>query len=1034
MKKILLFIAVLFCSAQILVAQERTVTGTVTSAEDGEPLPGVNVVIKGTSTGTITDGDGKYNVATPSDDAVLRFTFIGLLTQEVSVGNRSSIDVKMKPDARQIEELVITGSAVGQSEKKLSFAVGKIDEELLQEAPAPNVATGLQGKVSGLRVNTGGGQPGRGANFQIRAANSLTTGQQPLIIVDGVFLNGSTLADINSEDIERVEVLKGSAGASLYGSQAANGVIQIFTKRGKGLEEGVTRITYRTEIGASALANNRFPTADTHHYELDPNGNFKFDGTGARVLAADGLQDNPYPNYQDYQDQFFRNGDFSSHSISVQGRGKDTNFGASAQTLTDEGILEGVDGYRRNAFRVNVDHRINRKLDMSISSSYSTSEQDRVPSNGTGALINNILFYPPFYDLNLPNEEDGTPFNWDIDSLGSTIRNPWYTLTNRKTTQRRTRLIGGIKGNYDLNDKFSFNASVALDRSVNRFQEFINKGFLSNDLRAGVQFVQGGDGAGGGLEESSRIRNSLISRVNAVYQEKFGDLNLAARLSYLYEDLDDAFVSARGDDLSVSGIRSFDNITNNASIRLQSEQQKIVSNSFFIITDLDYQDKYIFSGLIRREGSSLFGPENRWATYYRLSAAYRLTEDIEIPKVEELKFRASVGTAGIRPTFEQRFETFTLRNGNATKNTLGNNLLEPANSREIELGINASFLDRFTFEFNWVQALTQNQILRVPQPAAAGFSAQWRNAGTVDARVIEFALNTEIVNTDDFSWNFRVNFDKTRQIIDELNVPAYNTGPGNQSSTIFRIEEGVSFGTMNGEVFATSLDEVADREGSFVINKAGFVVESQFLGTPDEVPIKLEDDAGNPLVRKIGDINPDFRMGFANTLSYKNITLYTLFDWKNGGDIYNQSRAWLHRDLLHQEASELPIAVDFWNNLYNVNVPSNAFVEDGSFFMLRELALSYRFNKEQLANFLGGAVHGVKIGFVARNLFTFTDYSGFHPDITSSPRDENQLSNRVAGGAGSDANTPNGDPSVFYFDSFVYPQTKTFAGSIQITF
>ncbi len=1034
--KLLTISFMVYCLAVVQVfAQGRTVDGRVTSADDGEGLPGVNVIIKGTTTGSVTDIEGNYKVNVTGSDAILVFSFVGLESQEVAVGDRSTIDVALRSDVSQLDEIVVTGTAAGQSSKTVSFAVGKIDQKLITEVPPANLGSGLQGKVSGLRVVTGGGQPGSGVAFQLRAANSLTAGQNPLIIVDGAFLNGSNLSDINPEDIERVEVLKGSAAASLYGSQAANGVIQIFTKRGRNLSEGETRVIYRGEFGVSDLANDKFPTANTHHFKLNPDGTFLIQGSSF-VVDDDGLQDNPYPNFQDYQEQTFRNGNFFTNYLAVQGRSATTNFMVSAQRLDNQGVFNFVDGYERNSFRLNVDHQISQKFNVEVSSMYSTSKSSELPANGTNALINNILFILPIYDLSTPNEEDGSLYDWDIDSTSAGIRNPFYTVANRDITVNRTRLIGNIKANYDINDWLSFNGSVALDRSTNNFEEFFVKGFLSDDQgqRAGVQ--KSATNPGGGIERSFRINNSLITRLNAVVQKRFGDFNTAFRAGFLYEDLDAEFNSARGDGLAVTGIRSLDNVTLN--LRLQSESQEIVANSFFGIADINYQEKYLFSALFRHEGSSLFGPDERWASYYRLSGGYRLTQDVDLPGIQELKLRASVGTAGIRPTFEQRFETFTLRSGSASPGTLGNNFLTPASSREIELGTNISFLDRFDFEFNYIDTRTEDQILRVPQSAAAGFTAQWRNAGTIDATTYEASLNTRIVESGNIRWNLLINFDRTRQTIDELNVPAYNTGPGNQQSRIFRIEEGGSFGAMHGQVFATSLSQLEGQEGvnpsEYTINAAGYVVRQDHIGTVDESPYKIVNPDGTPLVAQIGDINADFRMGFANTFSWKNVSLYALFDWKKGGDIYNQTRQWLHRDNRHQEGADFPIAIGFWNQLYNVNIGNSAFVEDGSFFMLRELSVGYQFNREQLSGIFGGLLQGIRIGFVGRNLFTITDYSGFHPDITAVPRDENQLTNRTNNGVGSDVNTPNGDPNIFFFDTFTYPQTRTFTGSLQITF
>ena len=407
--------------------------------------------------------------------------------------------------------------------------------------------------------------------------------------------------------------------------------------------------------------------------------------------------------------------------------------------------------------------------------------------------------------------------------------------------------------------------------------------------------------------------------------------------------------------------------------------------------------------------------------------------------------RASVGTAGIRPTFEQRFETFRLINGTTTKNTLGNNILRPAQSREIEIGLNINFLNAFSFEFNYSDIETEDQILLVPLSGAVGFTGQWRNAGTVSANVYEAALGidmTKLLKSDNpnFSWNITATFDRIRQEISKLNVPSYNTGPGIQQSTLFQIEEGVSFGTMVGEVFATSLDQLQDQEGvnpgDYSINSFGYVVETSTIGTANEVPYKLRDENGSPIARAIGDINPDFRMGISNSIRYKGLKLYTLFDWKQGGDIYNKSKQWLYRDFRHADVPNSGLARNFFgsNGLYNVNVNNNHFVEDGSFFMLREAALSLDLGPRAVQSIFGNFIEGFRLSVIGRNLFTITDYTGFHPDVTSSPRTENTLSNRVQDARGSDSRTPNGDPSLFLVDGFNYPLARTFTFRLELTF
>ncbi|MDX1940311.1 MAG: TonB-dependent receptor, partial [Saprospiraceae bacterium] len=749
---------------------------------------------------------------------------------------------------------------------------------------------------------------------------------------------------------------------------------------------------------------------------------------------------NPLPNLQDYQgDILFQRGVFQSHSLSVQGKSDQTNYAISAQRLQDKGIFQGFDGYTRNAFRVNADHLVSQKLELQLSSMYSFSKQDLLESSPNSYFANALLL-TPIFDLTSANEENGQAFDWDIDNTGYGINNPLYDRTNSHQTVNRTRLMGNFIANFYANEWLTFSYSAALDRATNDFEHFVEKDYLSTNIPGlfGTQVTAGlQNSAGGGIQRSNRQSDYFTSRADAVFRRSFGGFNTALRASFLYEDLNTRFNDVIGENLSIAGIRSLDNARSN--IFISSEQQDIIGYSGFLIGDADYKQKFIFSGLIRREGTSLFGPENRWAHYYRASGAYRLTEDINLKWIQELKLRASMGTSGIRPNFEQRFETFELINGVTTKNTLGNEFLKPAYSTETEIGLDMTFLKAFTLEFNYSQITTEDQILLVPLTGAAGFRGQWRNAGTIESKVYEAGLNIDIkrlfrVKIPDFRWDVYTTFDRVEQTISKLDVPSYVTGPGIQGSSLFLIEEGQPFGTMVGEVFATNLNQLKDLESvnpdDYTINPAGYVVQKDQLGTPQERPYKLRDANGNPLVQPIGNINPDFRMGFAHYLGYKGFQIYTLFDWKKGGDIYNLTKQWLYRDFRHGDMSKYPdIAAGFYSSegLYNGLVTNNHFVEDGSFFMLREASISYHV---KLNNFF----ENIKLSLIGRNLFTNTKYSGFHPDVTSAPRDENTLSNRFDNGRGSDLRTPGGDPSVFFVDAFNYPLARTYTFSVQITF
>lgn len=1052
-KQLLLVLLVAFITP---LSAQQIIKGRITDAATGEPLVGVNIQIKDTNYGAVSDLDGNYELTIPgsggqffsrkSPSPVLVFTYTGFETLEMDAGNKERVNVELNTTAAELQEVVITGTATGRSPKLMSYSVGRIDGTSVRRVPSANVGNSLQARIPGVRVSRPGGQPGQDAYYQIRSANSIANGQQPLVILDGIFLSQGSLADIPVQDIDRIEVLKGSAGASLYGSQAANGVIQIFTRRGKDLDVGTTKVTYRNETGFSEVVNEYPVNTMTQREIIDAGepqpilgGNVNEAGTFSQEL----------PNLQNYQEAFlFQRGMTQSHALMVEGKTNATNFLASYQRLRDEGVLQGLDGYTRNALRLNLDHQVSNKFSVYLSSAYTQSDQELIEpvANGPNNFLAASLFMTPMFTLDAPNEEDGTAFDWDIDNTGANITNPLYTRENTRNRLGRNRLLGQAGVSYYPKEWLNISYAAALDRSLRSFEQYLEKGYLSTTLPDGfgtlaTAKVQGSNG--GGILLRDQVDQTFISRLNVSAQRSWRGFNLATRLGFLYEDIIQKIQEGKGEDLAVRNLRSLDNARSNISI--SSAAQEIIAYSGFLVADIDYKQKYLFSGLVRREGSSLFGPENRWANYYRVSGAYRITEDLRLKPFKELKLRASLGTAGIRPTYEQRFEAFSLVNGELTKNTLGNELLKPALSTEQEIGVDATIGGSMRLEFNFSKINTEDQILLVPLTAAAGFRGQWRNAGSLEAKVLEGGLNIDFarlfkVKGSALRWELYTTFSRVQQTVTSLDVPAYYTGPGAQQASLFVIEEGKPLGLMEGEIFATSLDQLQDQEGinpaDYALNSLGYVVRADQLGTDEEVPYKLRDAGGNPIVEVIGDINPDFRMGFAHTLAYRSLELFTLFDWKKGGDIYNATKQWLYKDYRHADVSaDAAVGAGFYgsNGLYNALVANNHFVEDGSFFMLREAALTLMIRKQSLGGFFSKFDH-IRLSLIGRNIFTNTDYSGFHPDVSSVPRSESILSTSAPDARGSDLSTPNGDPSLFLVDSFNYPLPRSFTFSVQVGF
>lgn len=1041
----------LLCLPLSIFSQSLPVSGMVTDLSDGKPIEGVDIQVKDTDNKVATDKDGNYdifvkrNFFTPSPPPVLVFFHKDYEPIEVEVVDDQILNVSLRSlSARDHVKVFCTGTAQEINCASLPFSGQLLDDPLLiNQVPAVNVSSSLQGKVAGLSTFQPGAQPGQDAYLQFRAANTLSNGQNPLILVDGIYMSNISLSDINTDDIERIEILNGAASSAAYGSQGGNGVIQIYTRTGNEVEIGKTQVKYRGEFGYSAPANTYSLSEFTNRIVLDPTGPQPILGD----VTASGFQDVPLPNLQDYQnDVLLQNGNYNSQYLSIAGKTSTTNFMASAQYLKDQGVIQTMDGFTRYSVRANLDHQAGKRLHLSFRSSYTNQQQDALPQMATGPVnyLANTLFLTPVFDLSVPNEEDGSTYDWDIDNTGGNIINPLYIREHISQKASRNRLLGSFAAELKATDWLSFDYTATLDYYNHQYRYFIEKGYLSTSTPAGFSnFTTAGylRSDGGAYQQNSSLRNFLTSTTGFKIQRSWLGFSTNVRGGLMYENNTYQFNGAAGEDLAVEGIMSLDNPRQN--LRISSEEQQVIGYNAFLIADADYKDKYIFSGAYRMEQSSLFGEDANWPGFYRASAAYRLSEDLSLKFFQELKIHAGIGTAGIRPAFNQRFETYALINGTLEKQTLGNEALLPIKSIELEVGLTTTFLKAFSLQANYVKVTNEDQIIYVPLSGGAGFAGQWRNAGTLEADVYEGIFNIDVakllkMNTKNFRWDITTTGQKIDQSIAALNVPAYSTGPGIEHTAIFRMEEGGKPGTIYGEVFATTVEELTTQEDinitEYTLNDLGYIVRTDELGTPDERPVKLLDENGNPVVQAIGNTTPDFRLGFSNRFAYRGLQLYALVDWKIGGDVYNLSKQQLYGHERHSDLSDNETATAFFSNgLYNEGAANMHFVEDASFVMLREAALSYTFDKTQLS-FLGGAVENIKLALIGRNLFTATDYSGIHPDISSATPGENVLSSRLNGGLGSNVYAPAGDPALFAVDGFGYPARRTFSFSLEATF
>ena len=934
-------------------AQNVVFSGRVTSA--GTPLGGANVGIPSLGVGAVTSLDGRYNFTLDisraggrSVDLVARY--IGYkpkrLPLVLTVG-RVEKDFNLEKDVLNLEQIVVTGVSDATSQKKTAFAVAVVDATALKDAPGTTPLASLSGKVAGASVVTVSGQPGAAPAIRLRSPASISGRTDPLIIIDGT-ISRLSLADVASEDIERVEVIKGAAASSLYGSDAANGVVQIFTKRGASLAEAQSYLTVRNEYGQSNLPRT-VPGNQSHAYKVLPSGDFDRDANGNRVLKADQISDNSYVKTYDQLSQVFKPGTFMTNYASFGQRRGETNFNASVQNTKETGVLDILSGFRRQNFRLNIDHALSDKIDVSTGAFYGRSSADQGEDTG---IFFGLRFLEPNIDLLALNKDGTTPYNAIIKQppQSGNLNNPLYGLSQRQISQDRDRFTGTFKARYRPLNWLTAESNVNYDVANQNYRNFRPLGFLSS---AGAKDK-------GALFQQANSDRSYNTGVTLTAVNTWDWLTNTSKVAYVYEDQTNAFVSVNASALTVPRVTEFSAYSPdpNTPVTPKSETQQLRSKNAFFVSTFEIKDRYILDGVIRRDESSLFGAQQRAQIYNRLSGAYRVSEDFKIPGVDEFKLRASYGTAGLRPTYNAQYEILQISAGSPQKIALGNPDLKPAFSTEKEYGFNLNFLQKFTLEYSYSDKVTKDQILEVPLSAAAGYRTQWQNAGTLAGNTHELAASVLLLAKADYYWRVNVTGDRTRTKITALNVPPFLNGPDGNTQ-LFRVAPGETFGIMYGERWIRTPEQLATTiaakklsgvASDYVVNEEGFFVLASAKGKTTERPLKAFLASGTSL-QTIGDVNPDFNLSLNNSMQWKGLSVNTLFNWVKGGNIYNLTRQWPfneERDPVFDQrgkpqAEKKP--VNYYKVFYNGINANDYFVEDGSYVRLRELSVNWQLPK-----------------------------------------------------------------------------------------
>lgn len=1083
-------VALLVGAAPVMAQETGTIAGIVRS-ETGDAIPGAQVSIAGTNLGTVTQENGRYLIRqVPAGTHQVQVELIGYrtATSEVTVaaGETVTLNITITAEAIGLDEIVVTGVAEATSRAKLPITVDQLSSEDLQ-VPTVSAASAIQGKIAGAQVVSGTGRPGSAPSILLRAPTSINASgrsQDPLYIVDGVILSAS-LVDMDALNIENIEVIKGAAAASLYGSRAASGVIQITTRRGRNVPDDQVRYSVRSEYGQSELPGS-FNLTQRHQFAMTGDGSMFLDASGepcawlecgsvrlAGQRALPGQQPGSWNTIQleqwpgttyNHVDEFFTGGQFLQNSFSAEGRSGATNYHISYSNLQDEGVMPGHEGFDRNNFRLNLDQSVREDLQLSGSAFYSMSTQNAFPES-QGNPVFRLTRMPAGVNLRACVDDITQECTGPGDRLNRLIiepdpfnenDNPLYELLNREYQVDRGRFLGSANLTWRPINPLSIQGNVSYDRLDYHEQDLYPRGY--RDIRQTTSLFEGS------LDRYNSLRESLNASVRATYRMNLGDFGTnRTQLQYLWEQEDYEWTGTGGWGMAVGDVPTFGNIDQD-NVTAYSGVQPVRADGYYAITDFDILDRYIISALVRNDGSSLFGPEERRHWYYRLAGAWRLTEEpwFTVPALDDLKLRYSVGTAGGRPSWAAQYETYSVGGGRVSPVTLGNVELKPEHSTEHEVGVEVYFLNRFDLTANYATTTTEDQILNVPLPPYAGFGSQWQNAGTLESNTWELSLNARIVETPEFSWSARVLWDRTRQEITELDVPAYRYGVGGQGmGDVFYAREGEALGTFYGSQFATSCGDLpagVDCTG-FTTNDDGFLVwvgdaggtgagwqtftdeegeTRQYWGSSGPEVGGVAVDWGTPFAGRcedrltgeettfcpLGNTTPDYKLSFSNTLNWRGFSVYGLLDAVQGFDVYNQPLQWAvfqsYAGIMDQtgvpEAEQKPIG--YYDAVYGVSglAPSSRFVEDGSFVKLRELSVRYRFGADALAGIPGlRNFQGITVSGIGRNLYTWTDYDGYDPEV-----------GRGGGSVGSAA--------LARVDGYNYPNFRTYTLGLELNF
>jgi TonB-linked SusC/RagA family outer membrane protein len=1084
MKNILLCFVLIAGTTFSAYAQDRTVTGKVTSVDEPEGIPGVNVLVKGSMVGSITDIDGNYSVAVPDGSSTLVFSFVGYMSQEVNVGNRTTIDIVLQQDVNELSEVVITALGVERNRNELAYSAQEVDGDLITRTRSPDFVNSLSGKVAGLDIrsnNTMGGS----TNVIIRGYSSITGNNQALFVIDGVPISnannntstkayeanesfgsqqtgrvgtdfGNAAADLNPDNIESVNVLKGAAATALYGSRAANGVIMITTKKGKEnsmditINSGLmwssidksTFVRYQKDYGAGYIDAFRTPqdlgggVGPVVRFQDDASYGPAFD-PNIMVYQWDALdpfsptygQMTPWVAAQNDPSTFYETGLNSNQSIIISGGGNDATFSL---------------GYTRNDIKGNLPNSTIDKDQFNFNGSYKASDKLTISASGNYARTVGMGRYGTGYNGRNPNQqfrqwwqtnvdirdqeaaywrnEQNITWNWNSSNTGPIYSdNLYWTRYQNYSNDSRDNFYGYASVNYEINDWLSVMGRASFNTTIDLQEERVAIG--SADVSQYTRFNR----------DFNESNFDLLLNFNKDFSEDISFTGLLG--SNLRRSRMSSIRASTNGGLVVPGLYSLSNSLNPIQPPFE-EVENIGVDGIFANANFGYKET-LFVEISARQDKSTTLPEDNNTYFYPAAAANLVFSNlIDVPWITHGKIRANYAEVGNDAPALSLYNVYTSQTGYGSipifslPSTRNNNSLLPERQKSFEAGMELDFFSSlFGFDITYYKSNTINQILPVNTSAASGYTKRFVNAGEVQNQGIEVSAFVTPLQTRDFSWTMNLNFARNRNEVISLfgegenkvlNVPIASF----QGGVSVNAAVGEPYGIIKGRDFIYT-------NGQPTVNEDGYYMVSE---NSDEV---------------IGDPNPDWIGGINNTLAYKGISLGFLIDIRSGGDVFSLDQYYGEGTGLYPKTaainqkgfpSRLPVEDGGGvllpgvkedgspNDIYAENLngdgvtpfgyaannygesPRSLYTFDGSFVKLREVALTYTLPASLMQKI--GVFESVDLQFIGRNLWII------HKNMEFSDPEEGLSSGNAGRG----------------YQSGAYPALKNYGFNVRLNF